>query len=739
LFTVRRCNFHRCPMAIGSSGSGPCNIFEDCLIVECGASWEDIIMQRRANNQTESASPLEFKGDATAHIVRYNTVADNHGGLWYDGQGTGNRVLGNAFWDNKGQGIYNEYSADDTLVMGNYFLHDAVQSSYSTRLSVVDNFFDGGRVVWGCHDRWPFRNSYMIMRGNALIDLPQGYLGHYGSGWGPSQWPQNFRNCLVDYNRFRMRPGVACLDDADTNRAQTIEEVRARYGWDIHGEGGVYNPTNNDLTPEAMGGSVVTYRVPWGPRAHLARPMLSDAGIDSQWPCAVEMNHDVKTPSFFWRVADGAYDPRTLWNYQPWWEHDSAWQPCDGGMPRWGSPEGENHGCAWYVGAEKVFGTGPDGTPVKIADDDYVHNVSSLSQGNRWLVMKALAADRIPAQGVGYWTPWLATATGAKITVALKLRGTNLVSTAAGSPAVWLQFINATGQHRQRVFVVGRDGQGVLHGSHLTDGSYDWTNIQETITAPEGAIRMALFMGVTPCVGEVNFDDINLTTESAPAPATAEPQEALPPRLPLERIKETFFVDLTKVANRALADEADNDGKGGWSDQGPSCDMRALKTGERKFGGVPFKILEPPRSIVVLKSAMRVQGDLPAKIVIPVGRKVDRLFFLHACAWTAPEGQEAFRYVLHFKDGAAEPIPVIAGQRVTDWAREPVRRFLAEEGTFTTVAESVPSQAFGKGSVYRMEWSCPVARRGGELESIEFTNDGQSVPMLLGITGVIEW
>ena len=46
---------------------------------------------------------------------------------------------------------------------------------------------------------------------------------------------------------------------------------------------------------------------------------------------------------------------------------------------------------------------------------------------------------------------------------------------------------------------------------------------------------------------------------------------------------------------------------------------------------------------------------------------------------------------------------------------------------------------FQQGSVYRMEWSCPIDRRGVELESIEFVGNGQCVPILLGITGVMEW
>ena len=248
---------------------------------------------------------------------------------------------------------------------------------------------------------------------------------------------------------------------------------------------------------------------------------------------------------------------------------------------------------------------------------------------------------------------------------------------------------------------------------------------------------MALFMGVLPCKGEVNFDDINLTTESVAAPAAKA--EILLPRLPLQRIKETFYIALSMVANRALADEEDNDGKGGWTDQGPAADMRLLATGERKFGGIPMKILPPPKCIVVLKSTRRKPGDLPEKVTLPVGRKLDSLYFLHACAWTPEAGKEAFRYVLHYKDEKDQIISVVAGQSIADWAAKPVQRFPGEQKTFTTVADTVPNPQFGQGSVYRMEWNCPTDRRAVELESIEFIGNPDYVPVLLAITGVVEW
>ena len=130
LLTIRRCNFNRCGYCIGASGSGPANIIEECLFANNGMDgWEDDIRHRQMRYK-EGLGPLTFKGDAYGQIFRYNIVADSTGGLWYDGSATGARIIGNAFWDNKyGSGIYNEYSADDTITIGNYFLHACAWTS----------------------------------------------------------------------------------------------------------------------------------------------------------------------------------------------------------------------------------------------------------------------------------------------------------------------------------------------------------------------------------------------------------------------------------------------------------------------------------------------------------------------------------------------------------------------------------------------------------------------------------
>ena len=68
-----------------------------------------------------------------------------------------------------------------------------------------------------------------------------------------------------------------------------------------------------------------------------------------------------------------------------------------------------------------------------------------------------------------------------------------------------------------------------------------------------------------------------------------------------------------------------------------------------------------------------------------------------------------------------------------------VARFPLEEVTVSTVVETVKIPRSRRGSVYRMEWNSPMDRRGVEIKSIDFVGSGKAVPILLGITGVIEW
>jgi hypothetical protein len=237
--------------------------------------------------------------------------------------------------------------------------------------------------------------------------------------------------------------------------------------------------------------------------------MLSDRTIGGRWPGAAHMDVPAGTPPFFWRVADGNYDSRTLNSTGGWIADDYRWQPgvvqSDGAMTT-------NHGSQWYVDAENIY---------PMAGMDHGNALArrvGLSSGNRWLVVAGVDPQAMPEQGIGYWSAWLGALSGATTRVTLKLRGQNLAPAGDGGAVVWLEFLNATSRGRQRQYLVGRDEQGVVHRGALTAGSYDWTTVDETIVVPGEAVRMALFMGLKPAAGAVHFDDIDIKTDDYRAP-----------------------------------------------------------------------------------------------------------------------------------------------------------------------------------------------------------------------------
>jgi len=715
LCTVRRCTFDDAAL---HGGPGAASVLEDNLFYRGSRTWEEDIAHR-AMNYHEGSGGIMFKGIGYAVTFRYNFCDDV--GFWPDGNGTGTRVYGNAFHDTHGYAIYNEYADDDTLILGNYMGHSqaGVASSWCSRMSVIDNFIEGpgNGIILHNRDKWQMRDSFMVIRGNAIVGSPLPLSG-YGGGYG--NFPQGWANCLVDFNHYRVKTdGGSMLDLNGRIRCKTLDEMRKTMGWDLHGEAKPFDPANNDLTPESLGGGTVTVRVPIGANGWKSRPILADPSINGQWPAAPRYVHGC-LPAFFWRVADGDLNERTLHRYGAEFRFEDLWWPTSDA----GYDEGEVRGCAWYVGADPVPGQ-PDLKWTGLLD---------TSKGNKFLVVVGKTPEKMLPQGAGWWTPTLPTAPGAVIDLSLKIRGVNLEPAGeAGGPAVWIRFTSLTGQHKTRVFLVGRDDAGQAQNADALRGSYDWKEIRQAVTAPPEAAHMALFLGMRPGEGQIHFDDIQIKTRPDEMPDSAKTKDALPPRLPLQRFREVFHVDLKAFANRAFADDEANNGEGGWSDQGPNCDMRAAKTGLRKFGGVPFQILDPPNSIVVLKSTWRAPGKLPEKVEIPVGRKADTLFFLHSAAWFSQ-----FTYVLHYADGKGVRI-VMDAKNMVDWAAEPKASFPAEVGTCTTVAETVPSPQFGCGSLYRTEWSAPADRRPVKLKSIEFLNSGNCVPVLVAITGVLEW
>lgn len=190
-------------------------------------------------------------------------------------------------------------------------------------------------------------------------------------------------------------------------------------------------------------------------------------------------------------------------------------------------------------------------------------------------------------------------------------------------------------------------------------------------------------------------------------------------------------VDLRTVANRSRLDP--RKGAGGWIDAGGGG-LQQLPAGMIQLGDVSFDILDEDRnaghSVIMLRGRERC-ADMPAQVVVTVGRRAAFVTFLHTSAWAgAAAGDSAWEYEVRYEgfsrliDGMDfEPfyqtVPVRARVDVQDW-------YGKREGP-----EAIWNQ--GEANLFMQVWRNPHPDKA--IESIAIRSVGQSdVPLILGIT-----
>ncbi len=129
------------------------------------------------------------------------------------------------------------------------------------------------------------------------------------------------------------------------------------------------------------------------------------------------------------------------------------------------------------------------------------------------------------------------------------------------------------------------------------------------------------------------------------------------------------LLDFSKAVNMGFKDDAADDQKGGWTDQGPENDLRMIKPGEQVLGGVRFKIVSPDenggKSCVVLAGADRPY--FPKEASVPAKGSFKYLYLLHAAAWYAnASGVEVGKALVSYKDGSSQAIS-IGALDIGDW------------------------------------------------------------------------
>ena len=143
--------------------------------------------------------------------------------------------------------------------------------------------------------------------------------------------------------------------------------------------------------------------------------------------------------------------------------------------------------------------------------------------------------------------------------------------------------------------------------------------------------------------------------------------------VPEKQQNQFYPLSLAGVANMGYADEVPGDGKGGWTDQGRSNDLRAFIPKTKKYGGIPFAVLDPEKnggkSCVILKSSHSAFGA--EEIRLPVGELCSGIDMLSSAAW-GKKSEHAGDLTVVFEDGKSKTFPLIMGKNIGEWW-QPVR------------------------------------------------------------------
>ena len=132
---------------------------------------------------------------------------------------------------------------------------------------------------------------------------------------------------------------------------------------------------------------------------------------------------------------------------------------------------------------------------------------------------------------------------------------------------------------------------------------------------------------------------------------------------------ETTPIDMSRQANMQFKDEVADDGKGGWTDQGDN-DLRMMKPGRKRYGGVLFNVIDPRRnkgkSCLVFAGPQRDYFLKQATLDVG-GPALPRLYLLHAVAWAPAAGTPVGTIHVLYADGSRDQREVVCGREVDNW------------------------------------------------------------------------
>ncbi len=234
---------------------------------------------------------------------------------------------------------------------------------------------------------------------------------------------------------------------------------------------------------------------------------------------------------------------------------------------------------------------------------------------------------------------------GRRLVCRAEFRGEKITQTPKGESGLRLQFAATT------------PGGPVYQNTRLAPyGDFDWTPVEVSTVVPFDATAVCLNAGLQGVSGKLFVRNIKITSED-------------------------LILDLRSAVNMGYADPVAGDGKGGWSDQGPTNDASRFRFRHVSlYAGMPFQPLDPAKNdgkAVVTMHSLRFAG--PKKIPLVTGGKLPGgryLYLLHGLTWGGDtKGKVDTNYIgkpvgaltVHSVNGREHRFEIVNGRDVADW------------------------------------------------------------------------
>jgi hypothetical protein len=550
--------------------------------------------------------------------------------------------------------------------------------------------------------------------GSAKVVVPENVLFHREPA--PAELQPGLQAEYFDIMGAAMplnKAGESVILQYGNKQYKDLPSLRAEVGQEIHGQ------VVTEFDPTSLG--LVTFRVHGTKQSWKPVPMIGNPAVRRQ--DAFEAGEDCP---YFWKKG-------SFQGVEPY-----GWRGAGNGW--------NGEGCGWAsvtrgdatgflrapLAQSLKWSKGPfeDPTAIRKFSDDPAAIKDDANNGLACFQIASYPPDKtISTEGYGFWSVDLPTTDGAQMDLSLWVMARNVKAVKDGGGLfVAAEFCDATGQNVTRQYLAGADDGQKAIGADWMTGDYKYKSLKATVTAPKGARWFKLGFGLRNCTGWVALSDIDIQTRAG------APEPEVKRVLPIDAGKFTWApCDLTKLFNRPLADDVDNDGKGGWTDQGPLMDLRSLQGGDYTWNGVAFHVAKG-NACLIMRNKHRPSENLPDGGKVELKGKADVLAFLHSGGWIDADVQHA-TYIIHYADGTKVEIPVIGGKNILDWVTPPGR---ADELKYDPAlglllhATSVASPQFVHVAVWMVLWKNPDPDK--EITALEVKGCNEGIPGLIGVS-----